>query len=156
MGKISELMTSDLVTAEPEQSVMAVAQRMNAHGVGAALVVKAEKLVGIFSERDLLSRVIAAGRDPGHTKVGDVATRQLVTVNADAAVKDCVELLREHRIRHLPVVNAAQEPVGIVSARDFFAHVTGELERFIDRSRYQHEIDEGDDPYDHLGGSYDR
>lgn len=156
MALISQMMKTDVVTVQAQQSVAEVAQLMKTRGIGAVLLVSDEKLAGIFSERDLLRRVVAAGLEPNATKVGEVATSELATVSAETHVKACAEILRAKRIRHLPVVDGAGKPVGIVSARDFFAYSTEELERFIDRGRYEKEIDEGDDPYDHFGGSYDR
>ena len=122
-------------------------------GVGAVLVMDGDRLEGLFSERDLLTRVTAEGKDPGQTHVGDVSTRDVVTFDADTPIKDCAEIVRAKRFRHLPVTKGGKT-VGILSARDFFAFMVEGLERFIDQSRYQNQLDEGLDPYDHLGGSY--
>jgi len=99
--------------------------------------------------------VAAEGRDPAATAVGDVATRDVVSVQRPVSLRDCAAALRSHGVRHLPVVEAGRL-VGIVSARDFFQAVSGELERFIERSRYEEQLRENVDPYDHLGGGYGR
>lgn len=155
MAIIGSLMQTEMVTAKPNETVSQVAKRMADNRVGAVLVVDGTQLAGLFSERDLLMRVVAAGKDPSSTKVVDVATRQLVTVGVDTHVKECATILKEKRFRHLPVIDGGK-PVGILSARDFFEFVVEGLERFVDEMRYEQELEDGVDPYDHFGGSYDR
>ncbi len=155
MAIIGSLMKTEMITARPEESVSDVAKRMRDNAVGAVLVIAGGRLEGLFSERDLLTRVVAEGRSPSDTTVAQVATRNLVTVDVDTHVRRCAQLLREHRFRHLPVLDAGR-PVGILSSRDFFEFVAEGLERIIDGKRYQRDLEEGADPYDHLGGSYAR
>lgn len=155
MAIIGALMQTEMVTAKPEEKLADVAQRMRDNRVGAVLVVEGDKLEGLFSERDLLTRVVAAGKDPATTTVGSVSTRDLVTVGIDTHVKECATILKEKRFRHLPVVDGGK-PVGILSARDFFEYVVDGLERVVDEIRYKQQIDEGLDPYDHFGGGYGR
>ena len=105
--------------------------------------------------RDLLTRVIAEGKDPASTAVGTVATRPVASVALDAPLRKCAEILRDRGVRHLPVVDG-EKPVGILSARDFFDAVAGGLERVIEHARYDEALRENADPYDHLGGGYGR
>lgn len=155
MATVGEIMTTGLVTCRPGDTVVDAVARMAEAEIGAVLLVeKGGKLVGLFSERDLLLRVIAEGRSPAVVKVGEVATHDLVTVEASTSARQCAELLRQHRFRHLPVVRDGA-PVGILSARDFFDYVASGFERFIDRARYEESLEEGIDPYDHLGGGYE-
>jgi CBS domain-containing protein len=155
MVSIDSLMNRELVTARPDESVAQVVARMNDESVGAVVIVEGDELAGMFSERDLVRRVIAAGKDPAAVDVGSVATRDVVSVDPDAPLRRCAEILREQALRHLPVVEG-RRVVGIISARDFFNAVAGELERFIERARYEEQLQENVDPYDHLGGSYGR
>jgi len=166
MALIERLMKTELVTAESGESVRDVAARMNHNGVGAVLVVDSEverekdgekdalRLRGLFSERDLLQRVVVPGLDPGETAVGTVMTADPVAVGPETHVRDCAELIRERGFRHLPVVEDGR-PVGILSARDFQTHVVAGLESFIDDDRYREALADGRDPYDHIGGSYE-
>lgn len=154
MAVARTVMKTDVVSARPDELVAVVAQRMREHAVGAVLVLADGVLTGIFSERDLLTRIVAEGRDAQATSVGDVATTDPVTVEADTPIRRCAEILREKRCRHLPVVEGAS-PVGIISARDFFAYVVEGLEAVIDKKRYQDQLDEGFDPYERFGGSYE-
>ena len=155
MLSIDTLMNPRVVTANPQDPVSEVAQRMNQASIGAVVLVEGEEFVGIFSERDLLTRVVAEGRDPASTDVGSVATRKVVTVSPRASLRECVEALRSHGVRHLPVVDG-RRLVGIIAARDFFEAVAEGLERFIERARYDEQLRENLDPFDHLGGSYGR
>lgn len=155
MSTIEEYVTREVTTASPDETVAAVAARMREAGVGAVILVEGGALAGLFSERDGVDRVIADGRDPATTRVGDVATRDVVSVGLDATVKTCAGLLRDHHVRHLPVTDG-DKPVGIISARDFFDRVASRLEHLIERVRYDEQLRENLDPYDHLGGSYGR
>lgn len=153
MAVARTVMKTDVVSARPDETVAAVAARMRDHAVGAVLLMAGDELEGIFSERDLLTRIVAEGRDAAQTTVGQVATTHPVTVEADTPIRRCAEILREQRCRHLPVVEG-KRPVGIISARDFFEFVVGELERFIDARRYQDQLEDGLDPYEGFGGGY--
>lgn len=152
---IESLMVTEMISATPDESIRAVADRMARNRVGAVLVLDGARLAGIFSERDLLTRVIGAGRDLGTTRVGEVATRDVVTVDADQPVRSVVETFRAGRFRHLPVVRAGSA-VGILSTRDFLAFVVDGLEAYAEKARYDQELASGTDPYDHIGGSYGR
>ncbi len=155
MLTIDTLMKKQLVTADPAESVDRVARRMSEAGVGAAIVILGERVSGIFTERDLLDRVVARGLDPKKTEVADVATADVHTVATDASLRECAEKLKTNQVRHLPVMNGIH-PVGIISARDFFLVATRELERLVEHLRYDEQLREDEDPYDHLGGSYGR
>jgi CBS domain-containing protein len=155
MAVIGSLMKTNMITVAPTATVEHATRSMARNEVGAVLVVEGDVLRGILSERDVVSRVVAEGKPPGETKVSDVATTDLVTVDEEAHVRECAELLRDNAIRHLPVTRQGK-PVGILSSRDFQAYIVEGLERIIDQERYEKAIDEGYDPYDHLGGSYGR
>ena len=155
MSLLTAFMTKGIVTAEPEEPVASVARRMAEEDVGAVFLLKGTKTVGVFTERDLLTRVIAKGHDPAQTAVGDVATREVVSVPADASLRRCAEELRSHDFRHLPVVGP-EGAIGVISSRDFFLAVAGELEGIVARRAYDSELREGFDPYDHVGGGYGR
>lgn len=155
MAVIESLMKTEMVTAAEDETVAHAAWSMARNGVGAVLVVEGERLMGILSERDVVERVVAEGRDPTATKVAEVATSDLVTVDVGTHVRECAELLRAKGVRHLPVLRDGK-PAGILSSRDFLAFVVQGLERLVDRSRYEKALAEGEDPYDHLGGGYGR
>ena len=155
MSTIETLMATDMISATPDENVLMVADRMARNRVGAVVVLDGERLAGIFSERDLLNRVIGAQRDLRATRVGDVATRDVVTIDAEQPVRSVVDTFRAGRFRHLPVVRDGRL-VGILSTRDFLAFVVEGLERYVEKARYDQELAAGTDPYDHIGGSYGR
>lgn len=155
MLSVEALMKQELVTVGADTSAAEAARRMRDANVGALLLLEGDRLDGIFTERDLLTRVIAEGKDPASTAVGTVATRPVASVPLDAPLRKCAEILRDRGVRHLPVVDG-EKPVGILSARDFFDAVAGGLERVIEHARYDEALRENADPYDHLGGGYGR
>jgi CBS domain-containing protein len=155
MASIETFMQKEMVTAQPGETVAEVARRMRKADVGAVLVMAGETLTGLFSERDLLNRVVAEGLDPTTTQVADVATQDVVTASPDASLRQCADLLETRHVRHLPVVDGGR-PIGIISARDFFAAATRDFEGLIEHLRYDKQLKENVDPYDHVGGSYGR
>ena len=104
-----------------QQSVLDVARLMVEHNIGAVPVVRDGNLIGIFSERDLLKRVVAEGRDPAKTLVGEVMTPEPLVVKPGETIEHCMIVMKQHSFRHLPVCDG-QKMVGIVSLRDIMLH----------------------------------
>lgn len=122
---------------EADQAVLAAIQMMADRHVGALPVLRDGELVGIVSERDYARKVVLLGRSSAETRVGQIMSSPVRTVASDATVQYCMELMTEHRIRHLPVVDAGQL-VGMVSIGDCVraviedqAETIRHLERFI-------------------------
>lgn len=105
-----------LVVAGPRTSVSEAVRLMKDNEVGAVLVLQDGRLVGIFTERDAVYRVMAPGRDPTTTTLGEVMTRDPKTVAPDETFGYALLLMHEHGFRHAPVVRDGR-PVGVVSAR---------------------------------------
>ena len=103
--------------AEKTATVLQAAILMKEKGKGALLVVDGSKLTGIFTERDALFRVIAAGRDAAGTTLADVMTPQPQTMHPDEPFMKALQLMHKRGFRHLPVVENGR-PLGVVSARD--------------------------------------
>jgi CBS domain-containing protein len=106
-----------LISARPVEDVLTVARRMCEAGVGAIVVLDGDSLVGIFSERDLMTRVIVARRDPAQTPVSAVMTRDVVTAEMDDRVDACEDKMRRASCRHLPVLSKGRV-IGMISMRD--------------------------------------
>ncbi len=107
--------------AEAGQSVLEVAQAMVDRNIGAVPVLRDGCLVGVFSERDLMRRVVVEGRDPARTMVGEVMTENPLTVEPSADLETCIFLMRRHGFRHLPICRD-QILHGMVSMRDIILH----------------------------------
>lgn len=155
MISIEDIMHRDVVTAGPDETVEAVVKLMADAGVGAAVIVEDGKVRAVFSERDLLTRVVRDGRDATSMSVLSASTEQVVTVAKDTSIRACAEALKNRKSRHLPVVHDG-ELVGIVSARDFFELLSGKFEDLVEHLRYENQLSQDQDPYDHIGGSYGR
>jgi CBS domain-containing protein len=102
---------------DAEKTVLEAARFMMEHSIGALPVLREGQLVGIFSERDVMNRVVAAGRMPGTTKVSEVMTPNPRGVDAEESVEECLFLMKEFGFRHLPIVSG-KELKGLVSLRD--------------------------------------
>ena len=120
----------DVVAFSPTDKVRAVVDAMAKRRFGAVPVVEGGRLVGIFSERDVLARVVAARKDPDTTPVGEVMTANPDTVKSSDSVLHALELMNQRGYRHLPVVDGA-ELVGIVSIRDLYRSVKEQMDNDI-------------------------
>lgn len=116
--KISDVVCHQkTLCAEPGTSIRDAACRMVAAKVGAILVVENDRLVGIFTERDVLNRVIAARRDPDTTLLAEVMTRNPQTIGIDKPFSHAMHRMYEGCFRHMPVVEN-DKPLGVISIRD--------------------------------------
>jgi CBS domain-containing protein len=104
-------------TAEKSATVLEAALLMKQQAKGALLVVDGSRLIGIFTERDALFRVIAARRDPAATRLAEVMTPQPQTMHPDEPFLKALRIMHKHGFRHIPVVEHGR-PLGVVSARD--------------------------------------
>lgn len=130
----------ETVTVEPRMSVSTAARLMADEHIGAVPVLENGHLAGIFSERDVLTRVVAAGRDPNTTSVGDVMSTSLVTAEASESYDVCLDRMRTAHVRHLPVVHEGRL-AGVLSLRDLLAADIDEKAQAITLLHaYVHEI----------------
>ena len=127
------LVGRSLITAVPVMTVRAACQLMAEKRIGALLITEGGKIAGIFTERDALNKVLAANLDPDATALSDVMVRELQTIRADKPLAYALHLMAEGGFRHVPVVDAAGVPIGMVSARDALGQDMVELERDLDR-----------------------
>lgn len=126
---------NQVISIEEQATVRDAAAKMNQHRIGALVVLRGDKVVGIFTERDILTRVVAEGRDPAATPVGDVMTTPVACCQPDTRLAECRTVMTQKRIRHLPVV-IGNRLVGIISSGDILAQETAEQQRTI---QYLHE-----------------
>jgi len=126
--RIRQVMQSEkMVTVPPATTVDEAARLMAVSRIGALVVVNGGVLAGIFTERDAVFRVIAQGRDPKLTRLADVMTSDVLTIEPDKTFGHALQMMHTHGFRHVPVVEHGK-PVGIVSARDA---LDPEMEDFV-------------------------
>jgi CBS domain-containing protein len=119
---ISDLLRNQvMISAEVHQTVLEIASLMVQHNIGAVPVLKGGELVGIFSERDLMSRVVVAGKDPASTTVSQVMTSDPLTIAPNDSLETCMTLMKRHGFRHLPVCTG-RELKGLISLRDILLY----------------------------------
>jgi CBS domain-containing protein len=114
----------------PLEPVLAAIRKMAEHHIGALLVMTGDKLVGIVSERDYARKVVLLGRSSTETSVESIMTAKVVTVTPRQDANDCMRLMTDKRIRHLPVVSG-DRVVGVLSIGDLVRAVIEEQERTI-------------------------
>ena len=117
-----------LYSVDAGRTVLEAARYMMERNIGAVPVLRDGDLAGMFSERDIMNRVVAAGRTPGTTAVSEVMTPNPRAVAADESIDECLFIMREFGFRHLPIVDG-KELKGLVSLRDVLMHQAAEIER---------------------------
>ena len=120
----------DIHSIAPEAPVLDAIRIMADHGIGALLVMQGEQLLGVVSERDYARKVILMGRSSNDTAVSHIMSAPVLTVNADQSVHECMRIMTEHRIRHLPVVEG-DHVIGVLSIGDLVRAVVEEQQRTI-------------------------
>ncbi len=116
----------------PETPVLEAIRAMAEHHIGALLVMKGEALAGIVSERDYARKVILLGRSSSDTPVRDIMTTPVLTVSPETSVEQCMQLVTDKRVRHLPVVDAGRV-VGMVSIGDLVKAVIAAQQQQIEQ-----------------------
>ncbi|MFZ1343336.1 CBS domain-containing protein [Thiothrix eikelboomii] len=119
-----------LATVSPEETVYQALTIMAERNLTALLVVKNKALVGIFSERDYARKIILKGKRSRETPVSEIMTAKLITIDPSETVNECMSIMTERRIRHLPIVNSNGEMLGIISIGDVMKIIMEE-QRFM-------------------------
>jgi CBS domain-containing protein len=132
MGKtIREVMTSNPYTIDADQDIADAAKMLRDEDVGVAPIVEGDQLVGVLTDRDIAIKVVAEGKDPRTTKVRDVASKDIVTIDPQQDLDEALRLMAQHQVRRLPVVEEDGKVVGILAqadvARESDDVATGEL-----------------------------
>ena len=115
-------------TIDADKTVLEAARFMMEHGIGALPVVRNGELAGIFSERDIMNRVVAVGRTPGTTRISEVMTSNPKAVAVDETLEDCLFLMREFGFRHV-LITEGKEIRGLISLRDILLGELADRER---------------------------
>ena len=119
--KILQQKGSRVHCVEPTSTALAAVQRMNAERIGALVVTEQGRVAGMFTERDVLRRIVGEQRDPAKVLVRDVMSTSVACCEPEMSIDDARAVMRDRRIRHLPVVNSAGELQGMISIGDLNA-----------------------------------
>jgi CBS domain-containing protein len=126
MGQIRKLMTVLPRTVKTGDSIVDAAKLMRGEDSGIAPIVDGDRLVGVITDRDIAVRVVAEGRDPRTTRVEEVASTNLVTVDPHQNLVEALRLIRQHHVRRLPVVEEDGRLIGIIAEADVARHLDDE------------------------------
>lgn len=116
----------------PQESVFDALSTLASHDVGALMVMEDDKLIGILSERDYTRKIALLGKSSRDTRVADIMTSKVVTVAADTRTEDCMALMSQKKIRHLPVVDG-DKVLGMISIRDIMDEIISDQEATINQ-----------------------
>jgi len=130
LPKVKEIMVSPVITVDAESTIYEAARIMGEGKIGSVVVTKDSKPVGIFTERDLLTKVIAKGLDMKSTKVEENMSSPLITVDEETSVKDAIILMAGRKIMRLPVLKEGKL-VGIVTGAEIFNFLSFFLESLL-------------------------
>jgi CBS domain-containing protein len=116
--KVRDVMTAGPVCVTPDTPVSVVAEVMESDNIGAVPVVENDRLTGMITDRDIVIRAIARGKDPRGMPVREIYSTDIVAVTPDDKVKDVVSIMADQQIRRIPVIDKEQHLVGVVSQAD--------------------------------------
>jgi CBS domain-containing protein len=119
-------------SVSPDAPVLDAIREMAQRGVGALLVMQGPKLLGVLSERDYARKIILKGRSSSETKVSQIMSSPVLTVQPEQSVNECMRLMTDNRVRHLPVVEG-ERVVGVLSIGDLVRAVVEEQARTIEQ-----------------------
>jgi CBS domain-containing protein len=132
IGSLIKTSNRGIFSVSPSTTVLDALRYMSEKNIGAVLVIDMGKLAGIFSERDYARKVVLQGRSSQTTTVSEVMVSRLITVEAAQALDVCMQLMTDHRIRHLPVLDKG-ELVGIISIGDVVRQMIVEQKMLIEQ-----------------------
>jgi CBS domain-containing protein len=121
---------SSLFHCAPDTMVFDGLKLLASHGIGAMVVLEQGKLVGVFSERDYTRKVALEGKNSRETQVADIMTRNVITVPSTARTNECMALMSQHKIRHLPVMDGSKV-LALLSIRDLMDDIIADHEQTI-------------------------
>ena len=122
---------SHVFTIGPGATALEGALLMNEHKIGALLVLQGDQIVGMFTERDVLRRVVGEHRDPATTLVGDVMSSEVVCCTAETTIEEARGAMKNRRVRHLPLVDGEYRLQGLISIGDLNAYEASNQEQTI-------------------------
>jgi CBS domain-containing protein len=121
-----------LLSVAPDDTVYAALKKMAQHDIGALVVVSGDKLVGVFSERDYARKVILEGKSSRDTQISEIMTRQVICVSPERTADQCMAVMTQKRVRHLPVIENKQV-VAVISIGDVVREMISDQQHTIEQ-----------------------
>lgn len=131
MTRIADIMSTDVRTIQPQESLRSAAQCMRELDVGALPVCDGERLLGMLTDRDIAVRAVADGLNPDEACVSDIMSPEVATCSAEQDAEAAKRLMGEQQLRRLPVVDADRRLVGIVSLGDLAVRQSGHIDQAV-------------------------
>ncbi|MEO7989734.1 MAG: CBS domain-containing protein [Chryseolinea sp.] len=134
MGKVKNILgtkPSVIISVEPNTTVYAAIELMCEKNIGGLLILENDQLVGIFTERDYARKIILKGKSSKEAKIAEVMTRNPFTVSSDSSIEQCMEMMSDKNIRHLPVVDQGKL-VGMISIGDVVKQIIQDQKGIIE------------------------
>jgi CBS domain-containing protein len=142
LKQLIESKDKQLASISPDQTVLRALEIMAEYDVGALLVLDGKRLAGVFSERDYARKVVLRGKSSLHTKVSEVMTGKVFYVTQSSTIEECMAIMTEKHVRHLPVLDGEQNVIGVVSIGDVVKEtisqqkfIIGQMEKYISGER---------------------
>jgi CBS domain-containing protein len=133
LSLILEKKGAEIFSVSPTASVTDAVRRMNSESIGCLLVIEDDRTVGIFTERDVLTRVIEHGRDPASTQVSEVMSKEPVSIDRHATLEEAMAVMRSRRFRHLVVTGDGGALAGMLSINDLIGWLVEDREHEIEQ-----------------------
>ena len=131
VGELLEKKGAQVHAVSPSATVLDATRQMNDHRVGAVVVLQEGRMIGIFTERDVLRRVVADQQSPTTTRIRDVMTRDVMCCAPSVTIDEASRIMRDRRVRHLPICDDSGRVLGLVSIGDINAFHAGVQEATI-------------------------
>jgi len=131
MATVKDLLVQkgpNVLSIHPEATALEAAVLMNQHRVGSLLVMDGDRIVGMFTERDILQRIVAEERQPSRSRVADVMTTELICCRLETTIEEARSAMKNRRIRHMPVVDDDGRLLGLISIGDLNAYESHDQE----------------------------
>ncbi|MBN2477972.1 CBS domain-containing protein [Candidatus Micrarchaeota archaeon] len=116
--KVGDIMKKNVITINEDKPLTDVAKLMKKHDVGSIVVIREKKAEGIITERDIIHKIISAGKDYTKVKASDVMSAPIMVIKPETTLEESAKSMRKHAVKRLPVVNERMELVGIITERD--------------------------------------
>lgn len=116
--QVKEIMTTQIEFAEADETVISAAKMMNDFNIGAIPVKQGDRMIGIITDRDIVTRLLAQGKDPSSTSVREIMTEGLFCCSQDDSIEDAIRTMEDQQVRRLIVCDQEDRPVGILSLGD--------------------------------------